>query len=214
MVSNKKINGFYPIVDPTWPSSLPAYFFAEEVLAGGATILQLRAKTLTANEFLALARELAYLKIHNNFLFVINYFVDVAKKVGADGVHLTSTSMSIHEARSVLGENVILGASVHSVAEGIQKAKEGADYLTFGSIYPSKLKDKNHPIQGLDKLSQLVESVSVPVIAIGGITLVRVPEIKKSGASGFCAMGALMQNKGMGSYQFHTSGLVAKWRHA
>lgn len=176
---------------PNWSP----FRLAEEILSSGVKILQLRQKNLSSSEFLKLAEEIYYLKIHNDFKLIINHFVDVASQLKADGVHLTSQSISVAQAREKMGDQAIIGVSVHSVEEGMQKAKEGADYLTFGAIYPTSSKDSSYPIQGIKKLKELAQSVSIPVVAIGGITEKNIQEVKKAGASAFSALSAVLQHK-------------------
>jgi len=189
------IRGFYPIVDDSYTPDFPAYKLAEEILSSGVGLLQLRQKNLSEKDFLKLAQEISYLKIHNSFTLIINHFVEVAQKIGADGVHLGSTSISIREARKIMGPKALIGASVHSIDEGIEKEKEGANYLTFGAIYPTATKGVDHPVQGIEKLRELVQKVSIPVVAIGGITLANVQEVLKTGAAAFSVITAISRSK-------------------
>ncbi len=192
--SKNLIRGFYPILDASYTPDYPVYKLAEEILSSGVGLLQLRQKNLSEGEFLKMAQEIFYLKIHNPFTLIINHFVNVAKELDAEGVHLGAGAPSITDARAILGEDKIIGVSVHSIDEGIQKEKEGADYLTFGSIYPSATKNCNHPVQGLEKLSALVKAVSIPVVAVGGISLEKISEIKRTGSSGFSAITSISQS--------------------
>ncbi len=189
----KVISGFYPLIDSSLTVDISPYQLAEQVLASGVSVLQLRQKQLSESAFLKIAQELAYLKIHNQFCFIINHFVDVAHQVGADGVHLTGQSISISQARQIMGDGAIIGVSVHSVSEGIQKASEGADYLTFGSIYPTTSKSPDYPAQGIAALTELVNSVSIPVVAIGGINSSNVDEVMKAGAAAYSGLSLLSE---------------------
>ncbi len=190
----RMVKGFYPILDVSYTPDYPAYQLAEDILSSGVGWLQLRQKNLSEGDFLKLAQKISYLKIHNSFQFIINHFVDVALKIGADGVHLGATSLSINSARKIMGDKAIIGASVHSLEEGIQKEEEGADYLTFGAIYPTATKEGGHPIQGLEKLKELCEKVSIPVIAVGGMTPERVKAVLKTGAAGFSVITAISRS--------------------
>lgn len=186
------IQGFYPLVETASNPAYPPYRMAEDLLSCGPGILQLRQKGIDPREFMGLAMEIAYLKIHNSFQFIVNHFVGVAREVGADGVHLGSQSTSIAQARALLGPDKIIGVSVHSVEEGLQKEREGADYLTFGAIYPSPSKKTDHPVQGVEKLRELARQAAIPVVAIGGITLSRIGEMKEAGAAGFSAVSEIL----------------------
>ncbi|MBI4411914.1 MAG: thiamine phosphate synthase [Deltaproteobacteria bacterium] len=210
--ARKIIRGLYPIVDVSYTPDYPAFKLAGEILSSGVGLLQLRQKNIEPEAFLKTAQEISYLKVHNPFCLIINHFVGVAKQLGADGVHLGWTSVSIGEARNIMGAGAIIGASVHSIKEGVQKEKEGADYLTFGSIYrglaspphpalrgwslppqrPTGFTDlPAKPIQGVEKLREMVEAVKIPVVAIGGITPDRVNEIKGAGAAAFSVISAV-----------------------
>lgn len=190
-------SGLLPILDPALYADSTGLRIAEEILAGGARWLMLRAKEMPQKNFLALARELAYLKVHNPLQLILNSHVDLVCAVGADGVHLPASIADVAGARSVLGPEKIIGVSVHSVEEGVVKASAGADYLLFGAIYPTTTKGPDHPIQGLEKLKALVASVTIPVIAIGGITPACVPEILATGAHGFAAMTGILTQENL-----------------
>lgn len=193
--AKKIIRGFYPILDGSYSPDVEPFKLAEDILSSGVEIFQLRQKNLSKKDFLSLAMKVAYLRVHNKFHLIVNHFVDAAREIRADGVHLGSTSESIEKARKILGPDIIIGSSVHSVEEGIAKEKEGADYITFGAIYPTKTKDKNHPVQGIEKLKKLVCRVSIPVVAIGGIIPERVKEIFETKTAAFSAITAISHNE-------------------
>lgn len=184
--------GWYPIVDPSFFPDYSPLKLAEEFLRYSPPIMQFRHKQVSRQKFLQQALELAYLKVSNNFKLILNTHWDLVEQVGADGVHLPEQSeISIQEVREHLGSEKIIGASVHSIETGIQRAQEGADYLQFGAIFPSKSKPVAHPIQGIEKLKELVDKMQIPVIAIGGIDENNVSEIQSAGALGFCLFGGL-----------------------
>ena len=182
---------FYPIADTTYAPNWDPYDLACTLLSGGARFLQLRQKKWSEEKFLEVAQEISYLKVHNSFSFIINSHLEIAKKVDADGVHLPANSHSISDVRKFLGPKKTIGVSVHSLDEGIAKAKEGADYLTLGAIFPTKKEDPNHPVIGLDTLKKLTNIVSIPVVAIGGISFDNWNEVLRNGARGFCMMSSI-----------------------
>lgn len=188
------IRGFYPLIETENALEASVYQLAEASLSSGAGILQLREKKKSPADYLKSALQIAYLKIHNDFLFLLNGHSDLVAQVGADGVHLGEKGLSIGQARSMLGADKVIGASVHSVEAGVLKEQEGADYLIFGTIFPSSSKSEGHPTQGVERLSELCRSVSVPVVAVGGIGLERVRAIRKAGASGFAVVSPVMQS--------------------
>jgi len=178
----QQIKGIYVLADNTPAPKKSQIDIAREALAGGAKIIQVRAKNLAKPEFRELARSIASLCKENQALLIINDYVDVALEVGAAGVHLGKDDISIAEARR-LAPDLIIGRSTHSLEEALEVAKQGVDYLAFGAIFPTTTKGRPTPIQGVDKLREVCSRVKKPVVAIGGIHRDNLPEIKKAGAS-------------------------------
>lgn len=121
---------------------------------------------------------------------LINDRVDVALGTGADGVHLAAESLPPAVARELLGER-LLGASVHSRPEALRAVKAGVDYVTFGHVYPTPSKP-GLPPRGVRELAKVVESVDLPVLAIGGIDTSNVHEVLGTGASGIAVVSAIL----------------------
>ncbi|MBX7147987.1 thiamine phosphate synthase [bacterium] len=185
--------GFYPIIDESLLKEQSPYQLAEYFLSKGYQTLQLRLKNYKIEDFLPVAQEIYYLKIHNPFTFIINHHVDLARELGADGAHLTYQSMSVAEARKILGPDKIIGVSVHSREEAIQKEKEGANYVTLGAIYKTKSKLEDYPALGLDVLKKTCAALQIPVFAIGGINSSNINDVTSVGVAGFCALGAAFE---------------------
>lgn len=183
--------GFYPIIDPSHATQWTALELAEQVLASGVSVIQYRDKTISVEEYKRIALEMAYFKIHNKFKWILNHHIQLVEIVGADGIHLTSKSVSVNEARKILGKDKIIGVSVHSIEEGLSAEKNGADYLTFGSIYPTHSKTGDYVIQGIDKLKTLTSQVTIPVFAVGGINTTNLSEVKATETAGFSVLGSL-----------------------
>lgn len=156
----------------------------------GADYLQLREKDLSAGELYNLARQIKQV-LPGTTRLLVNDRLDVALAAGADGVHLGENSLPPAAARRILGPDKILGVSVHSPDSAIQAAAAGADYLLFGHIFPTASK-AGLPPRGLAALEQVVASVDIPVIALGGITVHRVAGCLAAGAGGVAVMSAVM----------------------
>ena len=123
-------------------------------------------------------------------LVVVNERADAALAAGADGVHLRAAGVAALRLRPIVPEGFVIGRSVHSREEAVATdTAGGADYLVFGTVYPSASKLAQHPVAGVGKLREVCSSVGLPVIAIGGITPARLHEIAAAGASGFAAIG-------------------------
>lgn len=155
---------------------------AKSALDGGAKILQFRAKNLTQREFYIIVNALTKLTQVYNALLIVNDYVEIAKAVGAGGVHLGADDLSIQQAK-IIAPDLIIGRSTHSLEEALEMDKQGADYIAFGAIFPTQTKKRPTPVQGLEKLKQVCDSVKKPVVAIGGIKRENLIEVKKAGAS-------------------------------
>jgi thiamine-phosphate pyrophosphorylase len=122
----------------------------------------------------------------------VNDRLDVALAVRADGVHLPARGLPCARVRGLVAPGFLIGRSVHSEAEAVAAAEAGGcDYLILGSVFESASKPPGHPVGGLQLLARVCGSVRIPVIAIGGITLARLPEVVDAGASGVAAIGLL-----------------------
>jgi thiamine-phosphate pyrophosphorylase len=155
----------------------------EEALQGGVRALQIREKDLSPKDLLALALEVKPLTVRYNAKLFINDRADIAVMAGADGVHLTETSVQVSEIKNNFPD-LIIGVSTHSM-EGARLAEsQGADFITFSPIYETPSKASYGPPQGLDPLRQVSQAVRLPVLALGGITLHRVSECLEQGAFG------------------------------
>lgn len=155
----------------------------EEAFQGGVRSLQLREKRLNSKDLLTLALEIKPLVQRYNAKLFINDRADIAVMAGADGVHLTEASVQASEVKNNFPE-LIVGVSTHSL-EGARLAEtQGADFITFSPIYETPSKTSYGPPQGLDPLRQVTQSARLPVLALGGITLHRVPECLEHGAFG------------------------------
>ncbi len=155
----------------------------EEALQGGVRAVQLREKNLNPKDLLALTLEVKPLIQRYDAKLFINDRADIASMAGADGVHLTETSVQASEVKNNFPE-LIVGVSTHSLEGACFAETQGADFITFSPIYETPSKTGYGPPQGLDLLRQVTRSVHLPVLALGGITLHRVPECLEHGAFG------------------------------
>jgi len=150
---------------------------------GGVRLVQLREKDLSAKELLSLAIELKALAMRYGARLLVNDRADIAVLSGADGVHLTSTSYSPKEARSLLGKNRLIGVSTHSLEEALAAEKDGADLITFGPVFHTPSKAGMGDPLGIDKLKEAVQRLSIPVFGLGGIDESNAKEVAAAGAS-------------------------------
>ena len=163
-----------------------------ECLAAGLPAVQVREKDLGGHDLAALCRRIRPLAREAGARLIVNDRLDVALAVEADGVQRTSTSLGIPDMRAVAGRRLQIGASVHSLDEAVEAQRAGADWVVFGPVYDTPSKRAFGAPQGLDRLVAVARAVSIPVLAIGGITPERVPEILGAGARGVGVISGIL----------------------
>lgn len=166
----------------------------EAALDGGVTCLQLREKTASAGEILALARTLLPLCRARRVPLLINDRVDITLAAGADGVHLGQDDLPLPEARALLGPDRILGATAHTVEEALRAQAEGADYLGVGAMFPTGTKTDTVPTSA-DTLKAICAAVSIPVVAIGGVNAENLPTLAGTGIAGAAVVSAIFSQR-------------------
>ena len=162
----------------------------EAALVGGVTCLQLREKEASAGGILTLASTLLPLCRARRVPLLINDRVDIALAAGADGVHLGQDDLPLPEARTLLGPDRILGATAHTVDEALRAQAEGADYLGVGAMFPTGTKTDTVPTSA-DTLKAICAAVSIPVVAIGGVTAQNLPTLAGTGIAGAAVVSAI-----------------------
>lgn len=162
----------------------------EEALQGGVTILQLREKELDEDSFINEAIEVKNICRKHGVPLIINDNVNVALKSGADGVHVGIEDMPIDEIRRTVPDSFIIGATCKTVEQAQSAERLGADYMGVGAVFPSPTK-KNAVRITREQLKEICASVSIPAVAIGGISLKNVDELKGGGMSGIAVVSAV-----------------------
>jgi len=162
----------------------------EDALRGGATSIQLRLKGSSTREMIEVGKVIRRLTRDYGALYFVDDRIDVALATDADGVQLGPEDMPIAIAREI-APNLIIGTSVYSVDEAVEAEKEGASFLGAGSVFPSPTKPDARVI-GLDGLRRIVESVRIPVVAIGGINKDNVEAVLRTGVAGVAVISAVM----------------------
>lgn len=161
-------------------------------LAGGVRGVQLREKDLPPRDLFPLALELRALTRRFGARLLINDRIDIAQAVEADGVHLAGTSLPTAVARRLLGPEALIGVSTHHIDEVLAAALEGADFVTFGPVYPTPSKASYGPPVGLDALRAVCAARILPVFALGGVKPRHLPELLDAGASGIALISAIL----------------------
>ena len=187
---SKKELMLYAVTDRHWLGEETLYDQVKKALDGGATFVQLREKKLDREDFLAEALEIQKLCREYGVPFVINDEVSIAKDIDADGVHVGQSDIEAMDVRKVLGPDKILGVSAQTVEQAIIAEKHGADYLGVGAVFATGSKDDADDVSH-ETLKAICEAVSIPVIAIGGITKDNVSELAGSGICGVAVISAI-----------------------
>ena len=162
---------------------------AGRAAAAGVDLIQIREPSLSDRALSTLTERILGEIDRSRTRVLLNERADVALAAGADGVHLRGDGVAASRLRAIVPRGFIIGRSVHSAVEAVQaEADAGVDYLIFGTVFPTASKPAGHAMAGTERLREVCTRVRVPVIAIGGITLPRLPEIAAAGAAGFAAV--------------------------
>ena len=184
----------YPITDPDL-SGLSHADQIDRLIAGGATLIQLRDKHAAPRDFYRQAEASLKIARQHNVRLIINDRVDVALALRADGIHLGQTDMPVEVARRLLGDRAIVGVSTHNLEQAKLAANMPVDYVAFGPIFKTSTKENPDPIAGLEALRGLRTIVgALPVVAIGGITLANAEEAWRAGADAVSSIAALVSD--------------------
>lgn len=184
----------YAVTDRYWLNGETLYSQVEKALKGGATFIQLREKTLDDETFLQEAIEIQALCKSYNVPFVVNDNVDIAIKMNADGVHVGQSDMEALDVRAKIGKDKIIGVSAQTVEQALLAQAHGADYLGVGAVFPTGSKDDADDVSH-ETLKEICEAVDIPVVAIGGITINNVQELKGTGIAGVAVISAIFGQK-------------------
>lgn len=181
----------YAVTDQAWlKAGQTLLSVCEEVLKNGATFLQIREKDLAAGAFAAEAAKLKALCKQHHVPYVVNDSVEIALRIDADGVHVGQSDLQGRDIRALLGPDKILGISAGTVAEAIAAEKAGADYIGVGAVFGTSTK-KNARNLTVDALRQIINAVSIPVVAIGGINAKNLMALQGSGVAGVAVVSAI-----------------------
>ena len=186
----KRIHGLYVIVDTEALKGRDHAEVTRLVIRGGATIVQLRDKTMDRGRLLPIAQAMKQVCEGNGALFFINDYLDLALAVQADGLHVGQTDLPVAVVRKLVPLDMLVGCSVYNVGQAVKAQADGADYVAVGALFPTPSKES--VVVGLDALRRVKQAASVPVVAIGGITLDNTAAVKAAGADSICVISAVL----------------------
>ena len=187
----RRLRGLYVIIDTQALGGRGHVEVAGQVIRGGARTIQLRDKSLGKKELLTVAQGLKNLCAEHNVLFIVNDYLDIALATGADGLHLGQEDLPIEVTRRLLPMGTVLGCSVTTLELAISAEAQGADYIGVGSMYPTPSKE-TAVVVGLERLREIRQKTSLPLVAIGGITGDNAAEVKAAGADAVAVISAVL----------------------
>ena len=190
MKCDKKDLLLYAVTDRSWLNGDTLYQQVEQALKGGTTFVQLREKTLDEEAFLQEAIQIKELCKAYSVPFVINDNIDIALAMKADGVHIGQSDMTLTEARAKLGPYKIIGVSAQTVEQALEAQEKGSDYLGVGAVFPTGSKADAVEVSH-QTLKAICKAVSIPVVAIGGISEANVMQLSRSGICGVAVISAI-----------------------
>lgn len=184
-----RVSGLYGIVDDGADFALPPVAWARALVAGGARVLQLRFKRTPLGHALAVAREVRAALPHT--VLLIDDRADLCLLCGADGVHVGEADLSPSEIRTLLGPDLLVGATARDAQSGTVRLREGADHLGVGPIFASGTKSQTVPLLGTAGLSAICRCVAAPVVAISGIDETNISQVAAAGADAAAVISAV-----------------------
>ena len=189
----------YGIVDLSYVDDLETGKVAEQMIAGGVDLIQLRAKARPSAEIARIAAELHGITMERGVPLIINDHPEIARVVSAEGVHVGQDDPAISEVREIAGPDRMVGKSTHSVDQAIRAFYEGADYIGYGPIFATPTKPDYPPV-GLEEIRKVHDAVRIPIFCIGGITLNNLPEVIAAGARRVVIVSGLLLANNSASY--------------
>lgn len=166
----------------------------ESAILGGVTIVQVREKDISSREFYEIAKSVKQVTDYYKLPLIINDRIDIAQAVDAAGVHLGQSDLHMLDARRILGQGKIIGISAGNSVEAAEAERNGADYVGIGAVYPTGSKN-DADIVGLDGLRDVVSSIAIPSVAIGGINSSNVRDIFGTGVNGISVISAILDEE-------------------
>lgn len=206
----------YAVTDRAWIGKMSLCEQVEAALKGGATMVQMREKGLTddtVQDYLEEARSLRALTERYKVPLIIDDNIKLALLCGADGVHVGQNDMDAAQARALLGPDKILGVTAKTVEQALKAQEQGADYLGSGAVFGTSTKADALPMT-MERLGEICRSVSIPVVAIGGICLENIGKLKGSGAAGAAVVSGIFGAEDIEGTVRQMREMVGEWgRH-
>lgn len=191
---DKKHMLLYAVTDRAWVGTKSLYEQVKEALENGVTCVQLREKELDESDFLKEAKQISTICKEYKVPFIVNDNVNIAIACKADGIHIGQEDMELTNVRKLVGEDMIIGVSAHTVEEAIKAQEGGADYIGIGAVFATSTKT-DVDVLSFETLRSICEAVDIPTVAIGGIKKDNICKLKGSGIDGVAVVSAIFAAK-------------------
>lgn len=210
MKCTKEMMRIYAVTDRTWVGEMTLMEQVEAALKNGASCIQLREKNLEYEAFLEEAKDMVALCRRYNVPFIVNDAVDIAVRVGADGIHVGQEDMKASDVRKKVGPDMIIGVSAHNLTEAEDAIRSGADYLGLGAVFSTSTKlDVN--TMSYNTLKEICKAVDIPTVAIGGISKDNIAKLAGSGVDGIAVVSAIFAAEDPGKATMELKEEVTKY---
>ncbi|GCD09892.1 thiamine phosphate synthase [Clostridium tagluense] len=193
-MKNNMDYSLYLVTDRDVLVNTDIYTDVEEAIKGGVTLVQIREKKVGTLEFYNIAVKIKSITDKYKVPLIINDRIDIAQAVDAAGVHLGQSDMPADIARRILGNNKIIGVSTSTLKQAKKAEREGADYVGVGAMFPTTTKDDASAVS-VDCLKEIKEGISIPVVAIGGISEKNISLLKPANIDGIAVVSAILSKK-------------------
>jgi len=190
----RRLTGLYVILDRQILAGKNEQEIAKQVIQGGGKVIQLRDKQGSKAELLPIAQKIKALCSKSDTLFIINDYLDLALAVDADGLHIGQRDLPLPIIRRELPVDKVVGCSVNTVSQAVKAQNEGADYIAVGSMFPTTTK-RDATVVGVDRLKQIRQAVSSPLVAIGGINENNISQVMAAGANSVAVISAVLSKE-------------------
>ncbi len=188
-----KYLSLYLVTDRSWCEGTSLESQVQQAINGGITCIQVREKYISEEQFIDIAKPLQNLAKTNEIPFIINDNLNVFFKMDADGIHVGQDDLDSLETRELIGNDKILGVSVHTIEQALKAQSNGADYLGVGAIFPTYTKTDAYSLNP-QKLKEICEGVTIPVVAIGGINKNNILQLTDTSIKGVALVSAILKS--------------------
>jgi thiamine-phosphate pyrophosphorylase len=208
----QRLPGLYVIIDTSALRGRSHLEVASQAIRGGAKVIQLRDKVPRKRELLTVAQDLKNLCAEQDVLFIVNDYLDVALAIDADGLHVGQDDLPVSIARRLLPIDKILGCSARTAEKAVAAQSEGADYIAVGAMYPTPSREAAEVV-GPERLKQIRQAVTLPLVAIGGISRDNLSQVLAAGADSVAVISAVLGAEDVEEASRQIASIIERGQH-